>query len=144
MWIRARPFQNKAYERDFDPNELAEARKWRDSFDESSLPKGQTSYSRSSGPGGQHVNKTESKATTFWTVGELSSGLPSLVRSALRSSKYYTRGSDSITIQAQTQRSRTGNTDDNRQKLVEEILAIYKERVPGVTSNEKIRKHEAL
>lgn len=57
MWLRARPFQNKAYERDFDPDELAEARKWRDSFDGSSLPKGQTIYSRSSGPGGQHVNK---------------------------------------------------------------------------------------
>lgn len=98
----------------------------------------------SNGMNSTNVHRTESKATTFWTVGELSSGLPSLVRSALRSSKYYAKGSDSLTIQAQTQRSRTGNTDDNRQKLVEEILTLYKERVPGVTSQEKIRKHEAL
>lgn len=53
----ARGLQNKAYDADFDPDELAEARKWRASFNENSLPKGQTSYSRSSGPGGQHVNK---------------------------------------------------------------------------------------
>ncbi len=77
-------------------------------------------------------------------MSELSKGLPSLVRSALRFSRYYSKRSDSITIQAQTQRSRTANTDDNRQKLVEEILEIYKEHVPGETSVTKIKKYEAL
>ena len=55
---RARCFQNKAYDAQFDQEELAEARKWRATFKEESLPKGQTTYSRSSGPGGQHVNKS--------------------------------------------------------------------------------------
>ncbi|RYP68855.1 hypothetical protein DL769_005414 [Monosporascus sp. CRB-8-3] len=143
-WARA--FQNKAYEADFDPDELAEARKWRASFDESALPRGQTSYSRSSGPGGQHLigYRTESKATTVWPLGELSKSLPSLLRPALRSSKYYSRRNDSISIQAQTQRSRAANTDDNHKKLAEELLRIYKERVPGATSEEKVKKYEAL
>lgn len=92
------------------------------------------------------INKrrTESKATSFWTVSELSEGLPTLVRLALRSSKYYSKRNDSISIQAETQRSRTANTDENRQKLIQEILNLYKDRVPGVTSETKIKKYEAL
>lgn len=77
-------------------------------------------------------------------MSELSQGLPSLLRAALRTSKYYARRNDSITVQAQTQRSRTANEEENRRKLVEEILRMYKERVPGVTSQEKKKKHEAL
>lgn len=52
-----RTIQHQAYDAAFDQDDLTEARKWYTSFTESNLPKGQTSYSRSSGPGGQHVNK---------------------------------------------------------------------------------------
>ena len=47
----------KAFDADFDQESLVEARTWYESFHESLLPKGNTTYSRSSGPGGQHVNK---------------------------------------------------------------------------------------
>ncbi|KAI8627263.1 hypothetical protein F5Y19DRAFT_443738 [Xylariaceae sp. FL1651] len=134
----------QAYDALLDQDDLAEARKWRASFNEDSLPRGQTSYSRSSGPGGQHVNKTESKATTVWTVGELSKSLPRLMRSALRSSRHYSMRNDSITIQAQTQRSRSANTDENYQKLIEELHRIYEEQVPAATSDKKLKKHEAI
>ncbi|KAI0108751.1 hypothetical protein F4776DRAFT_667891 [Hypoxylon sp. NC0597] len=87
---------------------------------------------------------TESKATTVWSMEELSKSLPKLVRSALRSSKYYSKRNDSITIQAQTQRNRSANTGENHLKLVEELQKIYKENVPGETSSEKIKKYEAL
>ncbi|KAI1339761.1 hypothetical protein F5Y15DRAFT_68701 [Xylariaceae sp. FL0016] len=142
--VHLRAIRGQAFEAAFNEDDLSEARQWHASFSPSSLPKGQTSYSRSSGPGGQHVNKTESKATTVWTLGELSTSLPKLVRSALRSSKYYSRRNDSITIQAQTQRSRSANTDENLMKLVEEVQKIYKDQVPGVTSDEKIKKYEKL
>lgn len=55
--IFVRSARNQAFDATFDPDDLAEARKWHSSFDENELPKGQTSYSRSGGPGGQHVNK---------------------------------------------------------------------------------------
>jgi len=55
--LRGRTFQTQAYEATFDQDELEEARKWRATFAESKLPCGETTYSRSSGPGGQHVNK---------------------------------------------------------------------------------------
>ncbi|KAH6653171.1 hypothetical protein BKA67DRAFT_310489 [Truncatella angustata] len=136
--------RNQAFDAAFDQDDLAEARKWHTSFDEHDLPKGQTSFSRSSGPGGQHVNKTETKATTVWPVFELTRMLPKLMHSPLRSSRYYTSRTDSLTIQAQTQRSRSANTDENFDKLVEEIRRIYREAVPGVTNTKKAKKYEAL
>ncbi|CAJ2509590.1 Uu.00g146160.m01.CDS01 [Anthostomella pinea] len=142
--VQTRQIQYEAFEANFNQDELAEARKWHMSFRDSSLPKGQTSYSRSSGPGGQHVNKTETKATTVWSVDELSKSLPKLVHSALRTSKYYSGRTDSIQIQAQTQRSKAANTDENYEKLAEELRKIYKERVPGSTSDKKVKKYEAL
>ncbi|KAI0010655.1 hypothetical protein F4779DRAFT_279736 [Xylariaceae sp. FL0662B] len=128
----------------FDQDDLAEARKWHASFNESSLPKGQTVYSRSSGPGGQHVNKTESKATTSWSLDELCKSLPNLMHAAIRTSRYYTKRNDSITIHAQTQRSKFRNTEENRIKLVEELRKLYKEHIPGETSPKKIKRLEAL
>ncbi|KAI0814093.1 hypothetical protein GGR55DRAFT_633986 [Xylaria sp. FL0064] len=141
--VHLRRIRYQAHDAAFDPADLEEARKWYASFNEDSLPKGHTSYSRSSGPGGQHVNKTESKATSVWTISELSKGLPKLIRSALRSSRYYFLRNDSIIIHAQTHRSRTANTDENHHKLVDELHRIYREQVPGVTSEKKVKKHEA-
>lgn len=70
--------------------------------------------------------------------------LPQLMHKSLRSSRYYSKGNDSITIQSQTQRSRTANTDENHKKLVEELQKIYKDQVPGVTSDATRKKHEVL
>ncbi|KAI1259692.1 hypothetical protein F5Y18DRAFT_289777 [Xylariaceae sp. FL1019] len=141
--LQARTIRYQAHDVLLDPDDLEEARKWRASFREDSLPRGQTTYSRSSGPGGQHVNKTESKATTVWPVHELARSVPKLMRSALRSSRYYTMGSDSFTIHAQTQRSRTANVSENQDKLIKELHRIYTEQVPEPTSETKIKKHEA-
>ncbi|KAK4458552.1 hypothetical protein QBC42DRAFT_276519 [Cladorrhinum samala] len=139
-----RCIKHQAFDAAFDQDELAEARKWRQSFEIDSLPDGSTSYSRSSGPGGQHVNKTESKATTVWPVSQLLPQLPRLLHAGIRESKYYSKRNDHITIQAQTQRSRTANTDENRQKLFEEIQDLYQRTVPNETSEDKKRKHEAI
>ncbi|KAI0160147.1 hypothetical protein GGR57DRAFT_499561 [Xylariaceae sp. FL1272] len=141
--VQVRALRHQAHDALLDPDDLEEARKWRASFRDDSLPKGHTTFSRSSGPGGQHVNKTESKATTVWPVHELARSLPKLMRSALRSSRYYTMGSDSFTIHAQTQRSRTANVTENHDKLVKELHRIYTEQVPEPTSEKKIKKHEA-
>jgi peptidyl-tRNA hydrolase ICT1 len=52
-----RALRYQAFDSTFNPEDLTEARQWHESFQLSSIPKGSTSYSRSSGPGGQHVNK---------------------------------------------------------------------------------------
>lgn len=91
-----------------------------------------------------YLRRTETKATTVWPIHELIKALPKVMHSTLRASRYYTSRTDSLTIQAQTQRSRTANTDENVEKLMEEIHRIYREVVPGVTSAKKVKKYEAL
>lgn len=73
-WRRLVRYQ--AFDAAFDPDELAEARRWRQGFNESSIPKGDTTFTRSSGPGGQHVNKS--------VVSTVSSFLPIYVPDLLQ------------------------------------------------------------
>ncbi|KAK7707603.1 hypothetical protein SLS64_007122 [Diaporthe eres] len=141
-WKRFARYQ--AFDASFDPDELAEARRWRQAFSEDALPKGTTTFARSSGPGGQHVNKTETKAITNWAVSELSQVVPKLMRPLLRSSRNYVKGKDCISFQAQTKRDRNANADENRAKLLEELQRMYSDAVPGDTSVEKVQKHKAL
>ncbi|ROT35780.1 hypothetical protein SODALDRAFT_51123 [Sodiomyces alkalinus F11] len=141
-FIRSARFQ--AFDTSFDADELREARAWHQAFDETRLPKGQTSFARSSGPGGQHVNKTETKAITTWPVKDLIAVLPKLLHPGVRASKYYTARTDCLTIQDQTHRQRSANTDENFRKLVEEVQRIYQERVPNESSPAKQQKYIEL
>ncbi|EFX00813.1 hypothetical protein CMQ_1894 [Grosmannia clavigera kw1407] len=88
--------------------------------------------------------RTESKATTLWAVNELAGTLPKLLQDKIRLSRYYTRTTDSITIQAQTQRSRSANAADNQKKMYEEVLKMYDEAVPGDSSPENARKYKLV
>lgn len=88
--------------------------------------------------------RTETKATTTWPVAQLLSILPKLLHSGIRSSKYYAKRNDCISVQAQTQRSRTANAEENHQKLFEEIQKLYNSTVPGETSPEKKGKYDSL
>ncbi|EHK23562.1 uncharacterized protein TRIVIDRAFT_92142 [Trichoderma virens Gv29-8] len=134
----------EAYDAQLDQDALAEARLWYNSFDASQLPKGSTTYARSSGPGGQHVNKTETKAVTVYPVKDLLAVLPKYLHSAVRSSKYYTAGNDSLTFSAQTHRSKSANLDENKRKLIDEVMSIYREMTPAETSSEKKKKHQEI
>ncbi|OAA59165.1 Peptide chain release factor class I/class II [Niveomyces insectorum RCEF 264] len=134
----------QAFDTGLDPDDVAAARQWRQAFEPAVLPQGSTTFSRSSGPGGQHVNKTESKATTAWPVAELLGVVPKLLHAALRSSRYYAKTNDSLVLQAQTQRSRGANADQNRRKLYEELLRMYEATVPGEASPETRDKYEAV
>jgi hypothetical protein len=57
-YIGSRRFKRyEAFDGNLDKDTLAEARSWYQQFEPSQLPKGTTTFARSSGPGGQHVNK---------------------------------------------------------------------------------------
>jgi peptidyl-tRNA hydrolase ICT1 len=142
--LAVRSKRYEAFDASYDQDALNEARAWYQSFDESKLPSGQTTYARSSGPGGQHVNKTETKAITVYSIRELISVLPPSLHGSLRNSKYYTANNDSLTFHAQTSRSRTSNTEENRQKLIDEVTRIYHESTPSETSAEKKKKHQDM
>ncbi|KAI6370462.1 hypothetical protein MCOR25_004200 [Pyricularia grisea] len=142
--VLKRPFRRGANNVELDPIALNEARDWKKSATVNILPLGQTVYSRSSGPGGQHVNKTESKATTTWSLDVLLPCLPKVLHSSLKESKYYVKGTNSIAMQAQTSRSRDVNTQENHNKLFEEIQRIYSATVPGETTQATTDKYKAL
>ncbi|KAG5952829.1 hypothetical protein E4U53_007884 [Claviceps sorghi] len=133
-----------AFDAQFDEEALREARSWFQAFDASKLPRGSTTYARSSGPGGQHVNKTETKATTVYGVKELLSLLPKNLHNGIRCSKYYVANNDSLTFHDQSQRSRTANEKENRRKLAAEILRIYHSTTPAETSVATKKKYEIM
>jgi hypothetical protein len=91
-----------------------------------------------------HKQRTETKAITAYPVGQLLSILPKSLHPNIRKSKYYTSTNDSLTFQAQDSRSRDANAEDNRRKLTDEVVRIYKEATPAETSVEKRKKHEEM
>jgi ribosome-associated protein len=84
----------------------------------------QFTYVRSSGPGGQNVNKVSSKAVLRWRV-ITSAALPPEVRArflARFKSRLTTEGD--LLISSQRYRDQGRNIEDAREKLREMILAV--------------------
>lgn len=82
------------------------------------------SFSRSSGAGGQNVNKVNSKATLHWNAYTTTALPPDILARFLK--KYATRLSDEgvITITCQEHRSQNFNTSEVIKKLHEMINTI--------------------
>lgn len=81
-------------------------------------------FSRSSGPGGQNVNKVNSKALLRWPI-RTSPSLPEEVRTRFIE-RYRTRLTESgdLLISSQRYRDQARNVDDCLEKLREMILAV--------------------
>jgi len=74
-------------------------------------------FARSSGPGGQNVNKTETKATLRWAVAS-SSSLPADVRARfLRAFATRITTQGELVLSSQRHRDRLRNVDDCLEKL---------------------------
>ncbi len=143
-----------------DENDMTEAREWLANFNSNTIPKNicDISFSRSSGPGGQNVNKlvellqayatlshakicrVNSKATLRLPVNLLQPLLPGLFHQPLVLSRYYAGKSNSLVIQADGNRKQGDNVLQCFEKLHGIILAIGKSVVRGETSlNQKER-----
>ena len=86
------------------------------------------SFSRSSGPGGQNVNKTATKATLHWNVSR-SPSLPDDVRERflLAYGGRVTRGGE-LVLQAQRHRDQARNAADCVERLAEMLRAVARPR----------------
>ncbi|KAI5966300.1 uncharacterized protein KGF55_000609 [Candida pseudojiufengensis] len=119
---------------------------WLQTVDTSIIPKHlfEITYSRSSGPGGQKVNKTSSKATIslqsgMWLNPTICYWIPSPILEQLQSSpiRYETK-SRGLVIQCDSSRNRDENTEECFRRLLEEIKStIY--FAPEVKEEDKLK-----
>ncbi|CAN3357502.1 hypothetical protein DICA3_C11430 [Diutina catenulata] len=158
-WTQARPLcrsfsvsipRLNTEESEWTPEQLAQARQWLDRFQPSDIPREEfeVSFSRSSGPGGQKVNKTSSKATVTlefhkWLDPHYCRWIPVAVAAQLREKpiRYQTKFGG-VTIQSDLTRNRETNTDECFRKLLEEINE--KVEFAGETSAETVEKWEDI
>ncbi|TGJ74476.1 hypothetical protein EYR41_001480 [Orbilia oligospora] len=136
-------------DRQYDENDLDWARNWIAEGDvKKKLAKfppsiGVITFSRSSGPGGQNVNKVNSKATLRVPLEKLEPHIPRIFFGALKrkGSKYLTDGGDMV-ISSDSCRSQSTNTKDCWEKLYRAV--IRSAQVPGKTSLEKKERVKKL
>ncbi|KAB8203559.1 RF-1 domain-containing protein [Aspergillus parasiticus] len=152
--LTARTFASKqaaATERLQDSNEdLAAARKWLTGLTSKTIPRQicEISFSRSSGPGGQNVNKVNSKATLKVPLHSLLPLVPRILHRPLRSSRYFAERSESLVIQSEESRKQAANVESCYEKLHELLKNTATDAIPGETSQEqrhrvhKLRKAE--
>lgn len=87
------------------------------------------SFARSSGPGGQNVNKTETKATLRWDVSR-SPSIPADVRARfLREFATRITTDGELVISSQRHRDRLRNVDDCLEKLQSMLRQVAKPRL---------------
>lgn len=130
--------------------EASQPKEWLLSFTHYSIPRNHftISYSRSSGPGGQKVNKTSSKATISlqpfeWLSPRFCSWIPAEVREQLRQKPLrYQTNTGGIVVQSDKFRCRESNTDECFRKLLAEIKALVV--IKGEASAEAHEKWEKL
>jgi len=123
-------------------NDIANARIWLLNFTADSIPKHlwKVTYSRSSGPGGQNVNKVNSKATLRVPVAALLLHTPQLIHSDIRESSYYAKKSDSLVIQSDESRDQSQNAKECFHQLFRLVKSLAEGKVPGETS--EAQKHK--
>ncbi|GKZ40302.1 hypothetical protein AbraIFM66951_000063 [Aspergillus brasiliensis] len=102
------------------------------------------SFSRSSGPGGQNVNKVNSKATLRVPLKSLLPLVPQLLHAPLQASRYVAAKSQSLVIQSDESRRQTANVEACYEKLHQLLKSIAEDTIPGETSQEQRDKVQKL
>jgi len=122
------------------PSDAAEARSWLSRFQAQSIPRDAVdlSFSRSSGPGGQNVNKVNTKATLRCAVD--SQWIPVWARPELTKSPFYVASTQSVLITSTLHRSQSQNVDDCLSKLHQLILTASSASVKKEPSEEQKKR----
>ncbi|KAF2433749.1 hypothetical protein EJ08DRAFT_583287 [Tothia fuscella] len=116
--------------------DIAACRQWLSKFNLETIPKRlcELSFSRSSGPGGQNVNKVSTKATLRLPLIHLTPLIPPLLHSPIRQSRHYAPKSDALVIQADDSRKQSDNANLCFIKLYDLITEVGGKVLPGETS----------
>ncbi|KAJ6019172.1 hypothetical protein N7522_001239 [Penicillium canescens] len=118
------------------------ARDWLTGLNRQTIPRHicEVSFSRSSGPGGQNVNKVNSKATLKVPFDSLLPLVPPLIYQSLRTSRYAAERAQCLVIQSDEERKQANNVEACFDKLYQLLKNTAKEVVPGETTQAQ-REH---
>ncbi|OAK99944.1 peptidyl-tRNA hydrolase domain-containing protein [Phaeosphaeriaceae sp. SRC1lsM3a] len=139
-----------ASSRDTDPasdDELRAARSWLQGLHADAMPLksiGELSFSRSSGPGGQNVNKVNSKATLRVPLDALLHHVPTALHGEIRRSRYVAARSNAIIVQADDSRKQSDNAHSCYRRLFDAIVEAGHHAVPNETSAEQAQHVKKL
>ncbi|KAJ7672290.1 hypothetical protein DFH06DRAFT_1467798 [Mycena polygramma] len=126
------------------PQDTALARAWITQFRATDIPKGlvHLSFSRSSGPGGQNVNKVNTKATLRCAIDE--DWIPLWAKPALKQSPHYISSSQSIQITSTVHRSQSHNIDECLSKFHAVLVEASSSAVKNEPSETQKKRVEDL
>ncbi|KAJ7036818.1 RF-1 domain-containing protein [Mycena alexandri] len=124
--------------------ETASAREWISQFRALDIPKAavQLSFSRSSGPGGQNVNKVNTKATLRCPIDE--DWIPLWAKPELKRSPYYVSSSQAIQIVSTVHRSQSQNIDECLSKLHALLIEASSSAIKNEPSEAQKKRVEDL
>ncbi|KAI3617239.1 hypothetical protein CBS9595_003148 [Malassezia furfur] len=116
----------------------AERRSWVDAFRAQPLTARDVhiSFARSSGPGGQNVNKLNTKVHARYDLQNRALPQP-LVRDLAKRSPLYIQSAHALHVASERHRSQSHNVQDALGKLHAEILRVASEGLRGETSPEQ-------
>ncbi|PWY97147.1 hypothetical protein BCV70DRAFT_167586 [Testicularia cyperi] len=132
---------------------MRERRRWISAFEQLTLRRDdfQVTFSRSSGPGGQNVNKLNTKANVRLELSQAGSHAPAnlsdshprkwltkqLASTLAKQSPYYVASDHSLLVTSMRHRTQEANLEDALQKLHAHVLEVAGEGIVGETSQEQ-------
>ncbi|KAK9458023.1 hypothetical protein V1511DRAFT_491503 [Dipodascopsis uninucleata] len=123
----------------YSRRQLERARQWLSAFQISDIPRDtfEKSYSHSGGPGGQNVNKLNSKVTITCNLSEMSWMPPEILDRLQRRNFRYLTKHDKVVVHSDKYRHRQDNLEDCFSKLHSVIIecAQFPEDVNTATIN---------
>jgi len=128
-------------------DEVQAARAWLAELHAETIPFksiGELSFSRSSGPGGQNVNKVNSKATLKVPLDALLHHIPAALHGEIRRSRYVAARSNAIIVQADDGRKQSDNAQSCYRRIYEAIARAGQDAVPAETSAAQVQRVKQL
>ncbi|KAL6149816.1 hypothetical protein ACJBU6_11346 [Exserohilum turcicum] len=126
---------------------LHTARTWLNELHAQTIPIaaiGELTFSRSSGPGGQNVNKVNSKATLKVPIDALLRHVPAALHGDIKRSRYYAANSAALVVHADDSRKQSDNVRSCFRRLHDAIVDAARKAVPAQASPEQAHRVKLL